>query len=193
MESDISRDTVLLHELRSLDRPVENSLDREVKHQWLVNEPVDRDDILVSVLREEFGDAVMESERPVAVELAICPIEPANGTLATAVIPSVLTSWDPMRVELDSEPVFSAVLDCSEEISPRDFCDIRVAVVRCYRPVGILEADVVEASISNVREILFGDECSVVLLNCRGCGAAEPLGQGPFINDPCLRGVRVEE
>lgn len=166
MESDKSRDAVLLHELRGLDRPVEDSLDREVKHQWLVHEPIDRDDILVSVLREELGHAVVESEGPIAVELAICPIKPANGTLATAVIPSVLTSLNPVRVELDSEPVFSAVLDCSEKISPRDLWDIRVAVVGCYRPVGILDADVVEACISNVRKILFGDECSVVLLNC---------------------------
>lgn len=93
-------------------------------------------------------------------------------------IPAILAADEAVQVEIYAEAVFATVLDCAEEVAPSDLRNVGfiVFVEGLDSPVGVLDADVVEACVADVDEVLLGDEFGVVFFEGCACGVAEALG-----------------
>lgn len=166
-------DVITLHDLGDVLGPGQNVLDRQIKHERLINEAIDRNNVLVAVLREERGELVVQFQRAVAVEFPIRTIQPVNRALVAAVVPPVLAAHQAVQVKFDAQAVLAAVLDGAEEVAPGDAGDIGFARGVCFHsPVGVLDANVVEACVADVDEVLLRDEFGVVLFQRGGCVGA---------------------
>lgn len=118
MNNDKGLNPVALHQFCGLGRPVKDGLHRQSKHEWFVDETIDGHNVFVPVLREEFGDLVVELKRAFPIEIAVCSVEPVDRTLTAAMVPSVLAAGDPMRIKVHPQPIFSTVFNRPQKIPP---------------------------------------------------------------------------
>lgn len=167
-EHDPRLDPVFLNELRRLDGPVQDVRDRQGEHLRLVGKAVDGDDVLVPRLGEELGQLIVDLEGPLPVQVAVCPVQPPDGTLMAAVVPPVLAARNAVQVQVHPEAIFSAIFNRPEKVSPSDLGHVWVAFIGLDSPVRILDPDMVEARISDVCKVLLGDERRVMLLDRPG-------------------------
>lgn len=137
----------------------------------------------------------MELEGALAVQCAVRPVQPPDSALSTTMIPAVLAADEAVQVEVYAEAVFATVLDSAEEVAPCDLGHVGfvVFVEGLDGPVGVLDADVVEACVTDVDEVLLSYEFGVVFLEGCVCGVAEALGQCVFVDDTLPGIVFVEE
>lgn len=91
-EHHVRRHPVLAHQVVRFRRPGDDGVRGEGHHARLVGEPVEGDDVLVPVLREELGQAIVHVEGPLAVQVTVGAVEPVDDALSSAVIPPVLTT-----------------------------------------------------------------------------------------------------
>jgi len=76
-----------------------------------------RHDILILWLRDELSQDSNIVERPLGIGVAHRSIQPTDRSQTTRVIPTVLTSWDSMEVEIDSKTVFACPSNRFEEVA----------------------------------------------------------------------------
>lgn len=74
-------------------------------------------DILVLRLRDELSKRTNDVEGPLSVGVSHRSVKETSSAQTTGVIPTVLTTWDSVEIQIDSKTVFSSPLDAFEEIS----------------------------------------------------------------------------
>lgn len=176
-EHDERLDPVLPHDLHGAGCPGQHVRLKQPRHARLVDEPVEGEHVLVARLREEGRELGVQVEGSLGVEGAVGAVEPADDALAAAVVPAVLAAGEGVQVEVHAEAVLAGPLDAAQEVAPGDFGDVGVAGVGGDGPVGVGDADVVEAGGADVGEGLLGHEGGVVgFEGLGGLGGAQVLG-----------------
>ena len=104
-----------------LDRgrgPGDDGADVEGRHARLVDQAVDGDDAFVPRLGEEGGELGVQVQRPLRVQRAVGPVQPADRALPPAVVPSVLAAGEGVQVQVDAQAGLAGVFDPAEQIAP---------------------------------------------------------------------------
>lgn len=91
---------VLAHDVDCFSRPVKYGFDGDGLHFRLVDKPVDGHDVIVPFLSEECGELIVDVQATLGVEVAVGTVQPAYCSLATAVVPAVLTTGHGVEIEV---------------------------------------------------------------------------------------------
>lgn len=169
--------------------PLQDRVRRDHQHLRLVDQAVDGDDVLVSLLGEEFRQLFVDVEASLGVERAVGSQDPPYLSLPTAVGPPVLTAGHGVEVEVHAQSVLSAVFDGAEEVAPADLGHVRVPVVGRDGPVRERDADVVQAGVLDVDEALLVDESGIVGFKDPRSRRAQLGRQRVLVHDVGRRGI----
>ena len=174
--------------------PALHVLGRQLAHLGLVEQAVDGDDVLVAVLPEELGHAVVDLERALRIERPVRAVHPAHRPQSPAVVPPVLAPRRPVQVQVHAQPVSSRPLDRPQQISPRDLRHVRVVREGRHGPVSERDAHVVQPGRGDVGEGRLRDEFRVVALEHLGRrGRAQVLGERVLVHDAQVAAVALEQ
>ena len=131
------------------------------------------DDVLILRLGDELSERANDVQGPLSVGVSHRPVQEASSAQTTGVIPTVLTTWDSVEVQIDAKTVLSSPLDAFEEISderlvratregalcidslPRNTLKVWLITSLLNCPIADGHSDVVETSARNVSEIFF--------------------------------------
>ena len=117
-EDDDGGDAVGADLVNGFLRPGEDCICVEFDHAGLVDETVHCDKVFVAVLGKEDREFMVNLQGAVAVAVAICAVEPADDSLTTRMVPSVLTTGCAVEIEVHAKTVLPTVLDAAEEVAP---------------------------------------------------------------------------
>ena len=152
----------------------------------LIDDTPDRNEVLVLLLTDKLSDDPDVVQSTLRVRIAHRRCHEVYVRLLARMVEPILATRDRMQIEVDTDTILPAPSEQAQDVFPADLGEEGLVVPDVDRPEGNRDTHEIEASASNLCDILFGDERVVVVLQLldatSGGGVVDHRdGERPFV------------